>query len=278
MLGWKNKKRWMILAVNGLLLAGSRAVLAQTSALVTDPCAGRSALLALLDRPTVSDSACVVPSGRVVAEAGYQYSALTAPGGSSDNLPELELRFGLPGRNEFVLLPPNFNRQYGASGALSGWSATTLGIKHELGYTAHWLGAVEGLVTPSSGSAAYGSARTGAAVNGIIAYAPSATTGISLQVGMSSQTEPSLAGGARYTSFNPLLTFTWDPYWNWQYYLEVFGQSHIGPGQGSGYDADGGLQYLVTPTVELDVEEGVRLHGQLGGFNHYTGVGFGLLF
>ncbi len=268
----------MVLAGCGLLFGVSGAAAAKASPEVSNPCAGRSALLALLDRPTVSDSACVAAPGQTVVEAGYAHAALTGPGGSADNFPELELRYGLPRRNEFVFIPPNFNRQYGASGALSGWSSTTIGIKHELGYTARWLGAVEALVTPASGSAAYGSANAGAAVNGIVAYAPSDTIGISLQVGMSSQTEPSLAGGSRYSSFNPLLTFTWDPRWNWQYYLEVFGQSRVGPGQGAGYDADGGLQYLVSSDVELDVEEGVRLHGQLGGFSHYTGVGFGLLF
>ncbi|MHB8549501.1 MAG: transporter family protein [Acidiferrobacterales bacterium] len=270
-------KRLAFLLFNGALLLGERAALARSAPEIPDPCSGRSGLLAMLDRPTVSDSACVVPQGRVATEAGYVHAALNG-GGSSDNLPEMELRFGLPERNELVLIPPNYSRQYGAGSTLSGWSATTVGLKHELGYTRHWLGAVEGLITPSSGSAAYGAARTGAAVNGIIAYAPGDTTGISLQVGVSSQVNPSLAGGGRFTSFNPLLTFTWDPRWNWQYYLEVYGQSNVGPGQGSGYNADGGLQYLVTSSFEVDVEEGVRLHGQLGGFTHYTGVGMGLLF
>ena len=251
---------------------------APVQAQVDDPCGGRSALLALLDRPTVSDSACVVPSGQVVAEAGYQYAALSGAGGHADNLPELELRFGLPRNNELVFMPPNFNRQYGAGGTLSGWSAATLGIKHELGYTARWLAAVEALATPSSGSAAYGSPRAGMAMNGIVAFSPSSDTGIALQAGMSTQTVPSVSGGARYDNFNPLLTFTWDPHWNLQYYLEVYGQSRTGPGQGSGYNADGGVQYLVSRNWEVDLEEGVRLHGQLGGFSHYTGFGFGLLF
>ena len=278
MINWHDNKRWLVWVLNGSLLLGGRTALAQSTSEVSDPCSGRSGLLAQLDRPTVSDSACVVPQGRVIAEAGYEHAALSGAGGTADNLPELELRFGLRGHNELVLLPPNFTRQYGAVGTLSGWSSTTVGIKHEIGYTRRWLGAVEGLVTPSSGSTAYGSARTGAAVNGIVAYAPSSTTGISLQAGVSTQANPSLAGGARYTSFNPLLTFTWDPRWDLQYYFEVYGQSRIGPGQGAGFNADGGLQYLITPHWEVDAEEGVRLHGQLGGFTHYTGAGLGLLF
>ncbi len=272
------KRQWTVFALSALMFARPGHTRAQTDASVPDPCAGRSALFSLLDRPTVSDSACVVQPKRVVVEAGYQHAALTGSGGWSDNLPELELRFGLPGHNEFVLMPPNFTRQYGASGALNGGSATVLGIKHALGYSANWLGAVEALITPASGSAAYGSAGTGAAMNGIVAYAPSDTIGISLQAGVSTQTEPSLSGGGRYFSINPLLTFTWNPRWNWQYYLEIYGQSHVGPGEAAGDNADGGVQFLISPSVELDLEEGMRLHGDLGGFTHYTGVGLGLLF
>ena len=70
---------------------------------IQNPCTGPSALLALLDRPTVSDSACVVQYGQAVLEAGYQHANLTGTGGgTADNFPEAELRFGLPGHNEFV--------------------------------------------------------------------------------------------------------------------------------------------------------------------------------
>ncbi|WP_226821794.1 MULTISPECIES: hypothetical protein [Acidithiobacillus] len=183
---------------------------------IQNPCTGPSALLALLDRPTVSDSACVVQYGQAVLEAGYQHANLTGTGGgTADNFPEAELRFGLPGHNEFVLLPPNDNlQQVPGSPHLQGFSSTTVGIKHELGYTKHWLGAVESLFTLPSGSPAFGSRGTGVAFNGIVDYTPSNDTGISLQLGVTSQTNPALAGGGRFTSVNPDITFTWLPLWN----------------------------------------------------------------
>ncbi len=125
---------------------------------IPNPCSGPSALLAIVDRPTVSDSSCVVPSGQFVLEMGSQYANLRGlGGGTADNYPQAEVRFGLPGRNEFVLLPPNYNRQrthaisVGPAQEISGSSAVTLGFKHELGYTRYWLGAVEALFTLPSG-------------------------------------------------------------------------------------------------------------------------------
>ena len=271
-------KLWPIPALLAALILGTQGSRADDA--IQDPCGGRSALLAFLDRPTVSDSACVVQYGQAVLEAGYEHADLTgAGGGTADNFPEAELRLGLPGNNEFVLLPPNDNLQrIPGSPQLGGFSATTVGIKHELGYTKHWLGAVEGLFTLPSGSPAFGSQGLGVAFNGIVAYAPSDDTGISLQLGVASQTNPVLTGGGRYTSVNPDISFTWLPWWNLQFYGEVFGQSRTGPGLGSGFDADGGVQYLLTSYCEVDLEEGVRLSGSLGGFTHYVGAGMGFLF
>ncbi len=76
---------------------------------IPNPCAGPSSLLAILDRPSVSGSACAVPQGQVIMEMGFQHANVEGPGsGTTDNYPEAEVRFGLPGRNEFVLLPPNY--------------------------------------------------------------------------------------------------------------------------------------------------------------------------
>ncbi|MFI5293554.1 MAG: transporter [Thermodesulfovibrionales bacterium] len=246
---------------------------------VPNPCAGPAALLALLDGPTVSDSACVVPFGHVILETDVQRAYLRAPGGTADNYPEAELRIGLPGNNEFVFLPPNYNRQRARySPASSGLSAVTTGIKHEIGYTTKWLGAVEALFTLPSGGAAFGSQGLGAALNGILTYSLTAAIGLSLQVGVSSQTEPGLAGGRRFTSLTSNLVATWQPIPKLEFYDEIFGQTKTGPGEGAGYNMDGGIQYLITPSWEVDVEEGVRLIGNLGGFTHYHGFGLKFIF
>jgi len=252
---------------------------------IEDPCAGPSALLAILDRPTVSDSACAVAKGEIVLEAGFQHAYLRGPGGgTADNFPEAEVRVGLPGSNEFVLLPPNYNRQRtrAFSGSpeqkTDGLSAMTLGLKHELGYTRQWFGAVEALFTLPSGGSAFGSRGLGAAFNGIVDYELSDQIGLSLQLGVSSQTDPVASGGGRFTSLVSNLVTTWQPMERLQFYGEIYGQTSAGPGEGAGYNADGGVQYLITPALEVDLEGGVRLVGDLGGLTHYFGTGMGLRF
>jgi hypothetical protein len=249
----------------------------------SDPCAASkiSALLSLLDRPTVSDSACAVPTGYFVLEMGYQHSNVRGAGGGwVDNYPQAELRYGLPGGNEFKVLASNYNRQRTGipAAASSGLSATSIGFKHELGYTSKWLGSLEAILTLPSGNNVFGSRGTGASFNGIVAYSLTDQIGLSLQLGVSSQTEPESAGGGRFTSFTQFLTATWNPLERLQFYGEVFGQTKTAPHEGAGYNFDGGVQYIVARWLEVDIEEGIRLSGNLGGFTHYIGVGMGVLF
>ena len=257
------------------LVLQSAAVKAQSP--TQDPCAGPLAFLAIVDRPTVADSACVVPDGNVVLELGAQRSK-NRDGSRGFNLPEAELRFGIPGNNELVALPPNYAHQAGGGLSASGAGSTVVGVKHELGYTAKWLGAVESLVTLPSGNAAFGSAGTGVAFNGIVSYSPTSNTGLSMMLGVSTQTLSHNNGGGRYTSINPDFVATWAPADRWQLYAEIYGQSRTSPSQGMGWNADGGLQYLVTPDVEVDVEFGFKLTGKLGDFRNYVGIGLGLRF
>ncbi len=265
------------LMITCLLLVCGSAHAGDQAATAEDPCAG--SLLALLDRPTVSFSTCVVPKGRVVLEMGFQHATLRGQGdGKVDNYPQAEFRAGLPGKNEFVLLSPNYTSQRSGDEDSAGWSATTLGIKHSLGYNSHWQGAFIALFTLPSGSQSFGSRGLGVAVNGIASYSFTEQTGLSLQLGVSSQTDPQSAGGGRFTSFISNLVFTWQPTTRLQFYSELFGQSKTGPGKGAGYNADGGAQYLLAPSWEVDLEGGVRLTGDLGGYTHYYGAGMGFRF
>ena len=42
-----------------------------------------------------------------------------------------------------------------------------------------------------------------------------------------------------------------------------------------GWNADGGVQYLVTPNVEVDLSVGFSLAGTLGEFRNYVSLGMG---
>lgn len=219
-----------------------------------------------------------------VIEAGVTAGNLHGfPGGQIDTLPNLELRWGLSGNSELVWLPPNF--QYasvnagpqGPAATIRGFGPTTVGIKHLFGYTEHWQWAAEVLATLPSGDTTFGSHGLGGAANAVVSYG-NGPLGISLMVGVTSQTEPTAVGGQRFQSFNPDLVVTWESTSRLQFYGEIYGQSESGYRQGWGTDADGGLQYLITPDFEVDLEEGVRLQGSLGGFSNYTGVGLGVMF
>ncbi|MHB8623168.1 MAG: transporter [Sulfuricaulis sp.] len=270
--------------IAGLTLLGAATARAGT-ALAEDPCGGPSTLLATLDRPTVGDSSCVVAQGRVVLEAGIQRGALSAtPGGHFATVPDAELRFGLSDQNELAWLPPNLQYQHNnagpgsAAGTAHGFGATTLGLKHQIGYSAHWQETIEDLATAPSGSSLYGSHGWGNAASGIVSYSSGGPFGLSLMLGISSQTAPTAAGGNRFNSINPDIVVTWLSNPRLQFYGEVYGQNRTAYGQGSGFDADGGVQYLLDRKWEVDLEEGFRLHGELGGFARYTGIGLGTLF
>jgi len=249
-------------------------ITANTFAFSGDPCGGESALLSIVDRPTVGDSACVVPYNKAVLEFGYQYQKLRHSSADQQNFPEATVRIGLPYNNELVAVLPNYILQ--SSGPRSGFAASTLGIKHEIGYTDAWLAAIEGLVTLQGGNSAFGRDGTGGALNAIVEYDFNPTWSLSFMFGVTSQVQSQRDGGQRFTSFNPdlVLTYALNPKIN--FYGEVYGQSKTGPGESSGFNADAGILYLLMPTVVLDLEVGQRISGNLGGFNHYIGAGISI--
>lgn len=250
----------------------------------SDPCGGPNALLSVIDRPTAEDSPCVVKPGEQVLEGGIARYLPDGADGYSLGYPQFELRFGLPHNNELVLLPPNLTRAItplpnGARSVSSGGSASAIGIKHEFGYNARWVWAGETLVTLPSGSPDYGSAATGYAVNGIVSDSLASAFTLTLMLGTSHLAVSANSRPAGYYwSLNQFLVGAWQATDRLQFYTEIYGQSHTGPDQGAGYDADGGIQYLVTRHFEVDAEIGRRLSGNLGGWSSYAGVGFGLLF
>ena len=243
---------------------------------IDDPCAGPAALLNIIDRPTVSDSPCVVPYKQFVLEAGYQYQQLTHSAGHEQNYPEAEFRIGLPADNEFSVLLPNHISQ--SMMPHNGTTATEFGIKHKIGYNQFWASAIEALMIMPNGSAAFGSKAIGTAVNGIASYTFNPQFAVSLMLGASSETEPSQQGGERYSSINQFITFTYAPINVLNLYAEVYGQSKTSPNENSGYNMDAGIIYLLKPNLTVDIEIGQRISGNLGGINHYAGTGFAWMF
>lgn len=260
----------------GLILAFLFPSICLADPILDDPCAS---LLAVIDRPTGSDSPCAVKPGQVIVELGYQYQKLYPVHGNSNDFPEVEVRFGLPFQNEIAVLVPNYiNARTSDEGQATGPTATVAGIKHQFPNFDKWTSAAEILFTLPTGGSNFGSNALGVAINAIINYAVTPSISAAAMLGVTSETVSLNQGGKRFTSFNPDVTVSWQTTENFQFYVEVYGQTKAGPDLGNGYNADGGIQYLLTKNIELDAEYGVRISGQLGGFSQYFGVGGGIRF
>ena len=258
----------------GLLLFFYLSISTAFADTVSDPCAP-SNFLNIINRPSASDSPCAVKYKNFATQAGYQYSKISHTG-YSQTFPQTEFRVGLPANNEFDVIAPNYNRlsAYPHSGA----SATGVGLKHEIGYTSAIIGAVESIITLPSGSAAFGSDGMGVAFNGILSYNYNQQINLTFQLGASSLTLPSSSGGGRFISFNPVAVFTYSLTQKLEFYIQGYGASCTAPKQGSGFNTDGGVIYLLLPNFVIDLEAGQRISGKLLGIDHYFGTGMSLEF
>lgn len=240
---------------------------------IKDPCAGASAMLSLINRPTFSDSACVVKFGDGLAEMGYAYYKIIS-GGHGYDLPQTQLRLGLPLDNEISIYLEDHIRQ--TDYPHSGSNAAFITAKHEIGYTEKWLGAIEAIATLPNGSAVFGNKYYGATLNGIVTYSFNDQFSLLMSLAINRLADPSSLGGKRFTSISPDVVLSWLPNSSVDIYVEVYGTTRTGAHTGSGNNADAGVIYLLRQNVTLDVEFGQRMGGNYGGFKHY--VGFGLAF
>lgn len=235
-----------------------------------DPCAG---LLALVNRPSLTGSACVVPYKEMIVEGGYQYFNLSG-GAYGYVTPQAIIRFGLPGNNEFLMTSPNYFHQ--TISPRAGWSAPAVSFKHEFGYNQHWVSALEAIVTIPSGSDAYGSRSFGETVNAIATYAVNPVLSFSGMLGVMSTSVQYIQNGGRFTSVNPDIFASVQLTPRLQIFAELYAQTRTGPGEGLGLLTDGGFYYLLTPCVSVDAELGQRITGNWG-FQNYASAGVAVL-
>lgn len=246
-----------------------------------DPCDG---LLATLDRPTVADSPCVVKPGHVLAELGYQNAVLEGTNvGHLSLFPQAELRYGLPDGWELKLFPPNYMtsifRSSVGGGQISGFGDTGFGAKHEFGTFGGFTVAADARIVLPTGNRAFSDGGVEANAQGIVGYNITPQLGISGMLGVSTLTNRGGDGNvSRFTSVNPDVVVTYQFIDRLQAYLEVFGNTVTAPHEGSNFTFDGGLQFLLTKSIELDVEAGTLLYGPAGLQSNYIGFGAGVLY
>ncbi len=239
-----------------------------------DPCTN---FLALVNRPSVGDSPCVVPYEKAILETGYEYLTLRG-GGHGQDYPQAVFRVGLPAKNEIVAILPNYNIQ--SVKPRRGFNASQVGVKHEFGYNDFWIGSGEVYLILPSGGPNFGSEHAGVTVNGIVAYSFNDALALTLMLGLTSQTLPKSQGGDRFQSLNPdlLLAYQFGQAAQYSVYAELFGQTNAGPGLGSGWDGDIGFLYTPLPYLELDIVTGRKISGDLNTYSNYIGAGFSILF
>ncbi|MBY0544380.1 MAG: transporter [Gammaproteobacteria bacterium] len=262
----------LLIVISGLLSL-SQAAFADINE-PENPCSSAASLFSLVDRPSKADSSCTIPYGDMMYEMGYQYLDLIG-GGNLQNFPQITLRAGLPENTEIFALLPSYNVQ--SIAPTTGFGATTLGLKHVFHYSQQWIWTAEALLTPTSGSAAFGDDGASYTINGIAAYTINNSLSATFMLGFSSQTLPELSDGQRFTSLNPDALLSWQINNKWLLFGETYAQTKTGPDQGGGLDVDGGVQFLAAKRVILDAEAGQRISGEIGGYNNYFGFGLAIL-
>jgi len=244
---------------------------------IPDPCEG---LLALLDRPTIGNSPCVVKTGKVLTEFGMQYQHLKEDNSNTFWYPQGEFRFGLPLNNELIIATPSyFNQHFSHEQKQTGYSSTIVGLKHEFPYTATWLYALEGLFTLPSGSPIFGNESAGYQMSILINYTISPSLSLLNTFAAASQTPPTQEHGTRFASFIPDIVLTWIIVPRFQTYYEFVGTTKTDFDRGWGSIIDFGGQFLVTKNVEVDFELGRHFAGNyFNGIKYYATCGGTLQF
>ncbi|MDE2573112.1 MAG: hypothetical protein KGM44_11430 [bacterium] len=243
-----------------------------------DPCGGNARLLATLNRPTIGFSVCAVPPGSVVLEEGYQINVRRGPDtGVAVQYPQGFERLGLSPRLELDIVGPNLNRSRSSAGDSRGLSDMGLGFKYEFAPKGRFTYAVDGLLTAPTGSGGFSAGGPTQTLNLDISYA--LTPAIALGTTLSG-----LAGGGvradgslgRFAAFDPSLVITAQMPNAYQFYAELAGQSRVSPDEGGRAFVDFGVQKLIGPCFELDLEEGIGFTPVQGSRFTYTGLGFGV--
>ena len=248
---------------------------------VDDPCDG---LLAVLDRPTEADSPCVVKPGRVIAEMGYQSGPIkNSDIGQLSFFPQAELRYGLPENWELKLFPPNYlsetQRTFAGGDTISGFGDAAFGAKYEFGYFGGFVFAADTKITVPTGRAAFSDGGPEVNVQGIISYSITSALGISGMLGVSTLTYRANDGSVvRFTSVNPDVVVTYQINDKLELYSELFGNTATTPLEGPNLTLQGGVQYLLTKSLEIDASIGTLLRGPVGLQSRYFNFGTGLLF
>lgn len=233
------------------------------AAATDDPCGGaHTALLSTLNRPTIGFSPCAVKPHEVLAEGGYANQSGSQP---ESIYPQGFIRYGVARNVEFDIDAP------------SGKFDTGVGAKYEAWHNAVSAFGIDLIYGLPTGAPGFTNGAPTEVVNLDFSTSLSSKFGIATTVGVLNFRAQALDGTTqRTTTLLPSVVFTDAFNTRTQVYAEGFGSTHIRPDGGTLFGLDGGVQYLLTPRIEVDAEVGRLLNGGLA--SHLIGFGVGLLF
>lgn len=234
-----------------------------------------SDLLNLISAPSNVNSPCSIPFKKVFTELNYIDQQLPYHAGVQQNVPNANIRMGLPANNELFVLPSTYIDQKTFPG--TGSTDIRFGLKHTITYKNDWVFALQGIADTPTGSAAYGSNHWGITFNGIAYYEINDQFSITGQLGISRLSDPKLSGGNYFNTINPDISLGFSPSAKVSLYVEVYGQSKISANQSAGFNFDGGILFLALPNTVLNLSGGQQLYNYLGGFMHYVNLGIAVM-
>lgn len=243
------------------------------------PSPNEPTILELTDRGTVTDTPRTVPNKKILIETGYQYQDLILTnrlqGDHLQSYPQTEIVFGLPKQTEVFVLLPNYNQLSNRTSQdfISGFGATSFGVKHELLYGKNWVASVQGVLTPPGGNPTFGSPGVGSQLNAMAVYSITRKWNIGCMLGGNTITESKLLGGGRVNSISINGAMSYSITEPVILFGEIFGQTKTAIDREDGFVGNVGFLYLLTENAVLDFELAQALTGALGEYNHYVGGG-----
>lgn len=239
--------------------------------LADDFCSNQENIAYLINRPANATSPCAVAYKDFLVEGGAQHR-IFSENQSIDVYPNTELRFGLPEKSEIYLYTPAYIASH-ANSYPNGNTTIAIGGKHQIWGKDNIVFTLDGFIVVPGGSRDYGMQTTGEHVNAIVEYIFHNSLSFTFMFSYLHLGQPASEPNLTYSAVSPniVLSYNFTPLMT--VYAEVYGQSKTSPLLGSGYNADGGLIFLITNNITLDVEVATRISGQLGQFDNYIGAG-----
>jgi hypothetical protein len=207
-----------------------------------------------------------VKAGERVLEAGYA----NQPGGDGAitvTFPQSDLRFGVGPNLEIGLLGPSYEVQTASGGTARGFQDPGIDAKYEWWHDASGAFATDLILTYPTGVATFTGGTPAQTLNLNFGTAISDKFGFGTTIGVQR---------AAFSALLPSVVVTNQFEDRAQFYAEAFASMPIRGGGTSLFGLDGGIQFLLAPSLEIDAELGQTVTGAARA--HYAGFGFGLRF